>query len=335
MAYEYGYGVLEDQLIDLFRSGPPDFEAAKELLSQGANLNAVSEKSEGENILSEILRGYWYAGQDIDADDYDYRAAHKENPNLGNSMIQIVAFFLDHGFSVHKHNGQFGAHCLYALVLSVFSAHMLTAAKLLFDAGARNVPIDDHDPSETPWDLVGAEGSFQDTCEHNHHLGNLFEAYYQMFQAIEDGRPYSGIGSYETAIGKRILKVLAEKPESGDIFNNLALPNVKYNNCFNRNLYFLFHGGYLTADPYGSFWVNTGLPEKELVDVSDKFPGIVGSIMTNFHFGHRNLVKGTTHYEQPITTIEMDSGVKVVFSNNFGEVEQENRAAFRYSLPRR
>lgn len=58
MAYEYGYGKLEDQLIDLFRAGAPDFEAAEELLRQGADLNATGRRDD-DNILSEILAGYW------------------------------------------------------------------------------------------------------------------------------------------------------------------------------------------------------------------------------------------------------------------------------------
>lgn len=45
MAYEYGYSVPEDQLIDLSRFEASDFKAAKELLSRSADLNAVSAKS--------------------------------------------------------------------------------------------------------------------------------------------------------------------------------------------------------------------------------------------------------------------------------------------------
>ena len=39
MAYDYGYGNLEDKLIDLLRSGTPDFDAAEELIRQGADIN--------------------------------------------------------------------------------------------------------------------------------------------------------------------------------------------------------------------------------------------------------------------------------------------------------
>lgn len=84
---------------------------------------------------------------------------------------------------------------------------------------------------------MGAEGSFRDSYENNHHLGNIFEAFYQILQAIEGGAPYSGIDGYEAAVGKRITGVLAEKPGSGKVFYNLDLPNSKYKNCFNQTLY--------------------------------------------------------------------------------------------------
>lgn len=56
MAYEYGYGILEDQLIALLSSGVPDFIAAEKLIAQGANINAEG-KNPDENMLSEILSG--------------------------------------------------------------------------------------------------------------------------------------------------------------------------------------------------------------------------------------------------------------------------------------
>lgn len=108
---------------------------------------------------------------------------------------------------------------MWALVLSSFDAHMIEATKALFDAGAKNMNISENDnEDETPWDFIGTEGSYQDTCCHNHHLGNIYEAVYQMYLAIDEGRPYNGIDSYEASCGKRILRVFAESPKSGDVF---------------------------------------------------------------------------------------------------------------------
>ena len=79
---------------------------------------------------------------------------------------------------------------------------------------------------------------------------------------------------------------------------------------------------------YADLWVNTILPDKNLADVSDQFPGVVGCTITNITFDHRSIQKGNTHYGQPIVFLEMDSGRKVRFSINFGEVEEKDRAAF-------
>lgn len=338
MAFQYGYGKLEDELIDLFRSGAPDFDAAEELIKQGANLNAVGN-DEDENILSEILMGYWvteHGGEfheqcdDCELDDCDSCEYNKiVNPKIGQAMCDVIRYFLNHGFDVSANNGCAGAQCLYALTLSTFDRYMLIATKMLFDAGAINRSISQKadDENETPWDFIGTEGSFQDTCEHDHASGNLYEAVYQVYQAIEDGRPYSGIDTYEAAIGKKITKVLAIKDED-KVFYTLDLPRYKKDNCFNCKLLFVFEGGYLVTTQYADFWVDNIMPVADAVDVSDFFEGAVGRTIQSFEFGHKDIAQGTTHYGQPITKIAMDSGTEVVFSINFGEVDEENRAAF-------
>lgn len=328
MAYEYGYGILEDQLIELFRSGAPDFEAAQKLLNQGADLNAAG-KNDDENILSEILSGYWWSAHGDTIPDDDEQNENL-NPELGPSMCQIIRFFLANGFDVNKQDGCYGAQCLWSLTLSTFDRYMIEATKLFLDAGAKNRTISptSTDADETPWSFIGTEGSYQGTCEHNHGLSNIFEAVYQIYQAIEDGRPYRGIDSYEAAVGKTILRVFAESAGGKPIFYSLNLPEFKKDNCFNSTLYFIYDNGALISTQYADFWTDTVMPRTELVDVSENFPGVVGSAIERFTYDHRTIVKGTTHYGQPITTLEMSSGQKVKFSINFGEVENADRAAF-------
>lgn len=59
MGQKYRFGKLEDALIELFRSGTPDFEAAEKILIQGASLNAQSYDDTDGSALSEIL---WAVG---------------------------------------------------------------------------------------------------------------------------------------------------------------------------------------------------------------------------------------------------------------------------------
>ncbi len=339
MAYDYGYGEFENELVELFCSGAPDFNAAEELIRQGADINAIGKDDE-ENILSEILNGYWWSEHDDTTsnacDDCDERhcddCEHNRNlnPNLGPSMCSIIRFFLDHGFDVNKRDGCFGAQCLWALALSTFDRYMIEATKLLLDAGAKNRPISptSTDENETPWDFIGEEGSFQDTCENDHATANIYEAVYQVYQAVKDGKPYSGIDSYEMAVGKKITKVLAETDGTKPTFFSMNLPGFKRDNCYTQTLYFVYDGGVLISTQYADFWTDTILPIVDLVDVSDYFDGIVGNTIKGFTYNTRSVVKGVKTCTQPITTIEMDSGHKVRFSINFSEVKEEERAAF-------
>ncbi len=333
MSYDYGYGVLENKLIELFQSGAPDFEAAEDLIRQGADVNAVG-KDEDENILSEILSNYWWTEQtDIACEDCEKSNCGgcelNKNPRLGESMCQIIRFFLDHGFDVNKHNGCYGAQCLWALTLATYNRYMIEATKILLDAGAVNRTVEERstDQEDTPRSFVAIEGSFQ-RAEENHAVANIYEATYQIYRAIEDGRPYSGIDSYELAVGKKIQKVLAERCGEGPVFYSMDLPMFKKENCFNQRLYFVYDGGVLIVTQYADFWTDTVLPDAELIDVSEHFEGIVGSTIERFVFDHRNVAEGRTFYGQPIIMIEMDSGHKVKFSINFGEVKREDCAAY-------
>ena len=339
MDYDYGYGELGNKLISLFRSGAPDFDAAEKLIRQGADINAVG-KNCSKNILSEILSGYWWTEHgdtvcevcDCCEEDHCGDCEHNRslNPNLGPSMCAIIRFFLDHGFDVNKCDGCFGAQCLWELTLSTFDRYMIEATKLLFDAGAKNrtISLKSADEFETPWSFIATEGSYQGTCEHNYSTANIFEAVYQIYQAVEDGKPYNGIDSYEMAVGKKIIKVLAEATDTDPVFFSMELPEFKKDNCFNQTLYFVYDGGALISTQYAEFWTDTVFPDADLVDVSEHFGGIVGSTIKDFIFDCRIVEKASAVYGQPITTVEMDSGHKIRFSINFGEVKEEERAAF-------
>ena len=339
MAYDYGYGNLGNEIIKLFSKGEPDFEAAEELIKQGADLNAEGNDDE-ENILSEILQGYWMSAQDdtdrdvCDSCDEGDCNDCENNPNLnpypGPAMCAIIRFFLAHGFDVTKNDGCYGAQCLNSIALSTFDRYMIDATKLLLDAGARNrtLSLATADGDNTPWDSIDNEGSYQGTCEHNHSLANVYEAIYQIYQAVEDKRPYSGIDSYEMAMGKKILKVLAEGNGKQPVFSPMVLPEFQKDNCFTRNLYFVYDGGVLITTRHADFWTDTVLPDVELVDISEYFEDAVDSTIKDITFDNKSDVEGKIQYGQPITTIEFDSGIKVRFSINFGEVEEEDMVAY-------
>ncbi len=326
MAFDYGFGDLENELVELFHKLPLDFDKAEELLTAGADINTLNSYGDG-NILSEILMGYHSSCMYSTTGSYE--SEHIQDSAIGMGMCDTIRFFLSHAFDVNKYNGLLGAQCLYALVLSTFDRYMIEATKILFDSGAKNRTISyNADEDETPWDFVGSEGSFQDTCEGNHALGNLYEALYQIYQAIDEEKPYNCIDSYECAIGKKILKVLALPSDKTSIFYSMNLPTFRKDNCFTSDLYFIYDGGALRTTQFADFWVDSVPDENKLVDVSNFFEGVVGKTIKNFTFSTRCVRKESTTYTQPITEIEMEDGRLIKFSINFGDVENENRAAF-------
>ncbi len=339
MSCDYGYGKLEDELIELFRSGAPDFAAAEELIRQGADVNAVG-KDPAENVLSEILIGYCatkngdeiFETSDLCEEENCEQCQKNEdkNPEPGKSMCELIRFFLAHGFDVNKFDGCYGAQCLYALTLSTFDRYFLEATKILFDAGARNreTSYDERCDGGVPWEFVATERSYQDTCEKDYSLGNIYEAVCQMYLAIDEGRPYDGIDTYEKAVGKKLLKVVADRNDDNQVFYSMNLPHFKKENCFKDKLYFVYDDGVLVTTQFADFWTDTNAPVCNGTDVSEYFSPIVGKTIKQFKYDHRSFEKGRTHYGQPITTIEMTSGESITFSINFGEVEDEERAAF-------
>lgn len=109
--------------------------------------------------------------------------------------------------------GCFGAQCLHALAYSTYDRSIIDATKLLFDAGAKNCsiwPNSDDEEEATPWSTISTKCSYTETCENDYAMSNIFEAVYQLYQAVEDGRPYGGIDWYGAATGKKILRVLAQ-----------------------------------------------------------------------------------------------------------------------------
>lgn len=334
MAFDYGYGKLENELIALFHSGPPDFAAAEALIRQGADVNAIGE-DDSENVLSEILSLYERAAyydhicdyrncNELNCEDCEHYVDWGSTP--GEAMCAIIRFFLNHGFDVTKQEGCFGAQCLDAVGVSTNDRYMIDATKILLDAGAinRTLSLSPDGCNETPMEFMAAEACFYEDLS----LGNIYEAMYQIYLAIENGKPYRGIDSYEIAIGKRVQKVLAASDGIKSIFYPLNLPKFRKDNCYTANLYFVYDGGVLITTQYADFWTDTVLPDTKMVDVSEHFAGIVGHTIRGFQYRLKTVNKGITQFCQPITIIETDSGCKVKFSTNFGDVEEDERAAF-------
>lgn len=333
--FYYGYGEKEDRIINLMRTPMPDFAAAEALIAQGADLNAVSDEDPDENMLSETLFGFWsvFNGNSyyVEDDDERIQPPQQTTPQPENdTMLDVIRFFLDHGFDVHKNNGKFGAQCLHALVLSTFDRTMLRAARLLLDAGARNVASDAE--GDIPSSAAAFEGGVQRDFYGNLYLYNIFEAYYHLLDVHDSGKPYQGIDCYFTCYGKRVLRVLAEKPETGGAIFPLDLPGVKQANCFQKNLYVEYEGGCLAISKYVSLWTDAALPDVSLVDVTDAFPGVAGHCIKDVSFGWWK-PEGKLFTDNNTATLHMDDGTQAYFCINDHYASHGNWAAHFRILP--
>lgn len=338
MSKDKDYGELERQLLELFMYDTPDFSAAEELIAKGADVNAPGRYD--ENILVELIREVSFDISSFDEQDYldevctdtdddceECSSISAHDSDSEHILCRTIRFFLDHGFDVHKNNDVYGAQCLIGIAYSTYDRCMIDAVKILLDAGAKNVSADSEDETYTPLDCFATKSSFYRVCEYDHHLSNIFEAMYQIMIAADEGRPYGGIDSYEEAIGKKIIGVFADNDENGNAVFPAILGERGQKNCFRGKLYFKLEDGVLVITRTLDFWFDDHLPDSA-ADVSHFFSDIINSRITRFAFGQSILIKDTTHYCQPITTLETDFENKVVFSNNFGEVKNDGVAAF-------
>lgn len=95
MLFRYGFGILEDRLIDALARFSPKFDEEEKLITQGADVNALSKNSDEDNVLSNILEALAFD--------------HNDEKSVAETAAQVIRFFLEHGFDMHKDCGRFGA----------------------------------------------------------------------------------------------------------------------------------------------------------------------------------------------------------------------------------
>ncbi len=325
MKETFGFQPLSYELITLLESGPPDFQAAEELLRKGADINDSSTVLD-ENVLSDILLGYCDTClcNDPDKSECDYKShdclscPKSRNPNSGESMLQIIQFFLDHGFDLNRENGCYGAMCLTSLKFSTYDRYIVNATKLLLSAGAQNVPpYEDDDDSLLA--IYDTEYSYQVCCENNYFIANIMEAVYMIYLALEEGRDYSSIDAFEASYSKTIFSVMAESMPDGSSLFERNFEHSHQTLCFIGNLYLCFQEACLIISDYGSIWVDRLPVDKQLIDVSDRFPEIINRQIDHISFDPMEYVKLSPYDGIPTGAICFANGSKLlVFYHHTG-----------------
>lgn len=148
------FGDLENQLIDLCHQCPPDFEAIKAKIAEGADVNAYDCYGEEvkHSVLAEVIHNFGYAE---DKDFEKYGCQH---------LTEVIQIFLDAGFDVRLDEGRYGAMALSNLKFCYTDKHILDAANLLFGAGADPsiLPYLGEPPSETVYEIIRFDASFRE-----------------------------------------------------------------------------------------------------------------------------------------------------------------------------
>lgn len=178
------YRPIDRQLIDACREYPPDFIKIKNLLDQGADVNATSVADENQCLLSEVIYRYpelleLRAVCCERCDDEDCNGCELDHPDAdGRYLPLIIQFFLEHGFDA---KGRMGAVCLQNLTWSSDDRYILDACNLLMAAGADPgmVPYL-HDSNETVISWVATKASAAKCCDNDLVTANLFRTMYRM-----------------------------------------------------------------------------------------------------------------------------------------------------------
>lgn len=135
----------EREFITLFRYHNLRFEEAERLLQTGALDINMYDFENDEELLSEALWEYQYS---IECDECDGRLIYKDREEAGKELLQIVEFFLEHGYDPGKYNGRLGGMAVWQLAHMPINHCMLKAAEMLLERGAGNVRLFDDDSSD-------------------------------------------------------------------------------------------------------------------------------------------------------------------------------------------
>ena len=290
----YVYGKYEDKLLDLMAEGNADFVQADKLIAAGADINASSDNND-ENILSYII--------------LEYRMNHRKN--VGKKLYKIVEYFLSKGFDVNKNDGKYGASCLEAIKFATYDPYTIDLAKLLLDAGARNVSYDDKRGYDTLHEFFSTESSFQRVCCDDEHLSNIFESVYQVFEAQKNGRDYHGVDWYGKAVGQHICKVYVEDSHFDNFMCDLYYKKNKESLQFSDTIYMVLDEGVLIIEPNLEMWMDNNLPDKTVLDVSDKFKSILGFKIENITFKRNDFKIESKVYRNPVVSLHLEKERKV------------------------
>ncbi len=291
---------------------PPDYDAANKILWSGLDINVPIARDDEENLLSEMFLGFGWS-EDENKETQKVKTAH---------LVNVIKYMLEYGLDLSNDGGGYGAMCLSNLTFSTHDENIVYAAKLLLDNGAKNIQFED---GETPLSTIGGEASYLSCGEQDAHVKNIFDTLYEIVEQADEGKNYHNIEVYFEAKGKTIQRVLKGKDERGIFAINYETSTHK--NCFVSKIYFDLGELFLAVDKRAGLICYKKL-EEETEDASHLFKDYIGRTIKEFEFDYNKLQKGKTYWGQTVAEIVLENDASIVFTDNYGEHEEESVGYF-------
>lgn len=203
--------------------------------------------------------------------------------------------FIENGFDVTANDGKNGANCLDKLCWSLYDQYIVEIAELLFEEGADPYKCMNEKDKHGILDSIDWKLGSWMTGEYEE--ANIFEAYYELAERVQNGKPYRGIRAFRYSVGaivERIEKIsIKRKTSDGEIIRT------SYAICCKDND--------LIVSDYVDFIVNPYSREEaiEIVEVTEEFSKIVGA-----------RIKGLRYQNNAQARLNFDNGYSLLVQSN-------------------
>lgn len=295
-----GPETLEYALVQSLGANPPDFAAARRLLAQGANINAVDDSND-ETLLHRCIMDLYFG-------------------NESKFLPEMVRFFLENGYDVTRENGRFGAEALYALCWSTYDKMILDAAKILLDEGAD--PLYSVADGEDVLATINWKRSGCIPVDDDLELECLFTVLYDIVEAKTLSKPYSGIQWWDEAVGKRIDNVYSCAPSEGEALFEFVTGSHQYQDCFKEDIVLLCEGIPLRLTNYCHAYVYPyGIPDNT-VDISERCQSLIGKRIQTLRFSTNLVEQNRMRSHGSVLEVVIEDGTILTIRDNgdqFGE----------------
>lgn len=326
MAYEK----LEKELERCMNQYPPDFEKAKILLKEGADINAFSE-FDNETLFSEVIMNCEAFDPCMYCTDRECNNCNedKDDKEIGKHyLLEIIRFFLDNGYDVTQNDGHHGSEALHALCWSTYDKAILEAAKMLLDAGANPLCLDADGGNvfETiKWKVSGCI-PVNDDLE----LECLFTVLYDLVEAKTKNRPYSGILWCDAVYGRRIERIYSCAPSLDAAVFDFDSGRQKYSNCFSSDIIMECEGIPLVITHRCHAYIDPEKSPQKPVDLTKILGSLVGKVIQEIQFSVNMVEKNRQRRHGSTLQIIMDDGSKFVVQDNGDQFCEEYCTRFLF-----